>query len=371
MTAPVDQQKNTQGGLAFAVVFGAVFILILLFQMQIANTIINTVFPSYTIEANVFPMEWIIMTKNVSGSKESAKSNERLLEIYRKIAAQGYDAADSRANVLGGKFEMKQYASETSRTLYFINPYVAFFPLYLFISFIAAFLFSVFAGGGLGLLRGKIRREYERLGALLRKQYEAHKVDFDATILLPEAEREVVIRQSALPDIVTVETGDFLSIREWVEGRTSRPIIPLRFYFRYRISTAYGNLIQGLVSGGAGILIFVIGLRGLKLIPSEEPSIILMALSIEFILLMVLMLTFMGSAQEERLDRIVKELEAEQRDAINEQTASIQSVLHSAEPRSPGRPADSIADYEERRIVDEVLSLLIRASKDAGRRHES
>jgi hypothetical protein len=255
--------------------------------------------------------------------------------------------------------------------LYFINPYVAFFPVYVFISFVVAFLFSIYAGGNLGMLHHKFVREYERLEALLRKQFEAHQQDFDRAIRMTDLDREKLIQASTLPDIITTEVDDYINARRWFEKLKRNPFVPLMFYFRYRISANYSNIIQGIVTGGAGVLIFVIGLRGLSLIPKEEPSPILMALSLEFILLMVLMISFMGSGKEERLDRIIKELEVEQRDAITKQTESIESALQTPGQGEGGRREESLADYEERRVVDEVLGLLIKTANDRGTRHDS
>jgi hypothetical protein len=87
-----------------------------------------------------------------------------------------------------------------------------------------------------------------------------------------------------------------------------------------------------------------------------------MSLSIEFILLIVLMINFAGSAQEERLDRVLKELEAEQRDAIGKQTESLQQLISAGSGGGHGREPETLADFEERRILDELLALMIRQS---------
>ena len=87
------------------------------------------------------------------------------------------------------------------------------------------------------------------------------------------------------------------------------------------------------------------------------------------LLLIVLMITFAGSAQEERLDRVVKELEAEQRDAIKHQTDTLHEVLGGNRHGSGsgggggGFGSDSIADYEEQRLLDEVLSMMIKEAE--------
>jgi hypothetical protein len=78
------------------------------------------------------------------------------------------------------------------------------------------------------------------------------------------------------------------------------------------------------------------------------------------------MFTFAGSAQEERLDRVVKELEAEQRDAIKHQTDTLHEVLggnRHGGGEGGGGSSDSIADYEEQRLLDEILSMMIKEAE--------
>ena len=65
----------------------------------------------------------------------------------------------------------------------------------------------------------------------------------------------------------------------------------------------------------------------------------------------------------ERLDRVLKELEAEQRDAIGKQTESLQQLISAGSSGGGrGREPETLADFEERRILDELLALMIRQS---------
>jgi hypothetical protein len=361
-----ESSQNTTGLIAFLLIFLLALAVTVSLQETVVKGSIDAVFPNYEIITDKLPAEWIVMSRDLSPRDEFGTHRDQLNDIFYKLGSGEYDA-DPTVNMLKGKRELREYTMNYERTLYFINPYLSLFPMHIFIAGLVAFFISMYlpTGSSLAWIRGKLMREYDRVGSLLEKQFDAHGVDFVQMFKLSRIQREQLLRFTTLPQVVVTEVEDYISLHKYVEGKSRNFLTPVLFYFRYRISASYGNLIQGLVSGGAAILIFVIGLRGLKLIPQEEPSLILMALSIEFILLIVLMLTFAGSAQEERLDRVVKELEAEQRDAIKHQTDTIQEVLG----RTGGgggdgmSTADSISEYEEQRLLDEVLSMMLKEAE--------
>ena len=361
-----DSSQNTTGLFAFLFIFLLALVGTVSLQQTVVKGSIDAVFPNYEISTDVLPSEWIIMSRDLAPKEEFGSQQDHINEIFYQIRNGELDP-DHTINILRGKRALRAHTTNSGQTLYFINPYLSLFPLHIFIAGVLAFLFSMYmpAGSAFGLMRGKLIRDYDRVGSLLEKQFDAHGVDFQQMFALSRAKREQLLRFTTLPQVVVTEVEDYIMLRNYLEKQSRNFLAPVLFYFRYRISASYGNLIQGLVSGGAAILIFVIGLRGLKLIPQEEPSLILMALSIEFILLIVLMLTFAGSAQEERLDRVVKELEAEQRDAIKHQTDTIHEVLGRAGGfgGDGATTADSISEYEEQRLLDEVLSLMLKEAE--------
>ncbi len=361
-----DSSQNTTGLAAYLFIFALAIVTTVSLQETVIKGSIDAVFPNYEFITNVIPGEWIIMSRDLTPKDEFGSQREKLNDIVFKIRHREFDT-DQTINLLRGKKALREYTMNNDQTLYFINPYIAIFPLHIFIGGLIAFLISMYlpAGSKLAWIRAKLMREYERVGSLLEKQFDAHGVNFKEMFKVSRSEREQLLRFTTLPQVVVTEVEDYISLHQYVEGHSRNFLVPVLFYFRYRISASYGNLIQGLVSGGAAILIFVIGLRGLKLIPQEEPSLILMALSIEFILLIVLMITFAGSAQEERLDRVVKELEAEQRDAIKHQTDTIQEVLGDRRGSGGGGTgsSDSLSEYEEQRLLDEVLSLMLKEAE--------
>ncbi|MDH7515590.1 MAG: hypothetical protein QHI48_06935 [Bacteroidota bacterium] len=365
--------KTVSGYLVFGIVTALVFVGCIALQTSIAEWLFERVFQRSVLYADVLPGKWIIMNRIVTADDPGETRRAEREDVFRKIKNREYYRDDAGMNELAGKLDLLNRSRERQDTVYFINPTIAFFPIYLAVSFLVAFAVSLFlsGGGSLGIIRASLLRTYERMEFMLRKQCESHQLAFDPLTRLSPEERERAILNSTLPEVTVNEMADFLMVREWLARRRLNPLIPLKFYFRYRLSDAYGNLIQGLVAGGAAILIFVIGLRGIKFIPAEEPSLILMGLSLEFVLLVVLMFTFAGSAQEERLDRVVKELEAQQREAIQKQTETLHEIFENMREESErAGDGESFAAYEERRLLDSVISVVLhgKRGKDGGER---
>ncbi len=65
----------------------------------------------------------------------------------------------------------------------------------------------------------------------------------------------------------------------------------ISFFMRRYFSSRYSNDVNGIAYMGAALLIVIIGLRGLKIIPSLQPTPVIFAISLEFCLLMILGLT--------------------------------------------------------------------------------
>lgn len=59
---------------------------------------------------------------------------------------------------------------------------------------------------------------------------------------------------------------------------------------------------MGLIYIGAAVLIIIIGLRGLQFIPKDSPSLVLFAISLEFILLIVYAFTLMYTKAENKTE---------------------------------------------------------------------
>jgi hypothetical protein len=67
---------------------------------------------------------------------------------------------------------------------------------------------------------------------------------------------------------------------------------------KFYVTKKYANFILGLVYFGAAVLIIIIGLRGLKFIPAQEPSLVFFSLGLEFCLLVTYAITLMFGKDE-------------------------------------------------------------------------
>jgi hypothetical protein len=83
----------------------------------------------------------------------------------------------------------------------------------------------------------------------------------------------------------------------------------LRLYMTRHFAEKYSNNVQGFAYGGAAILIVVIGIRGLKFIPPTQPSILLAAITLEFTMLTLLAVTLFYTEEEQRMDKLIRNLE--------------------------------------------------------------
>lgn len=342
-------------------------------QEMIMRSILTGLFQRYELITNVVPSQWIVMERQYSSDPAAIATDDRRSAILTDMKRAETEGPESRMITMRGKKDLLAFARDEDQVLYFINPYLAFFPLAVFVAFCLTFLLSIYspAGSPTALIRSRLSRTFMSMESQLRKQFESHDMGFETVLARPPEEYEELIRNSTLPEVVLLEMADYIAMRDQMSGERRNPFTPVKFFFRYQIAAVYGNAIQGVVAGGAAVLIFIIGLRGLKLIPAEEPSLILMSLSLEFILLIVLMLSFLGSAQEERLDRVIKELEAEQRDAIRQQTVEVRDVITrqagtlqtaiggSAAEGRPDGAGDSLSADDERRILDALLERLL------------
>ena len=178
---------------------------------------------------------------------------------------------------------------------YLFNPTLALLPLVLFIGFGLSTYFVAFLPKSIGLLRQKIQREIMNMLDTISISLYGEHTDEDIRDL-----HDLAKEYKITVDEVKNLQGALL----WQEATSPLEIfmrtqVALQFYMRSYFSIQYANTILGMVYMGAAVLIIIIGIRGLKFIPSSEPSIILFALSLEFILLIVYAVMLIFSPKED------------------------------------------------------------------------
>ena len=194
---------------------------------------------------------------------------------------------------------------------YLFNPTLALLPLIIFIGVAISTYVVSFLPKSIGLLRQKIQREImNMLDTISISLYGEHT---DSEIL----DLRTRVIDADIRDLHDLAKEYKISVDEmknlqgallWQEATSPfesfiRTQVALQFYMRSYFSIQYANAILGMVYMGAAVLIIIIGIRGLKFIPSSEPSVILFALSLEFILLIVYAIMLIFSPKEDEREQ--------------------------------------------------------------------
>jgi hypothetical protein len=161
-------------------------------------------------------------------------------------------------------------------------------------------------------------------------------------------------------DSVQSEIQAINSAQAYLAGKGSW-LSGLNTYMRFHFTEEYSNKVQGLAYGGAAFLIIVVGIRGLKFIPATKPSFILFALGVEFTMLVLLATTMVFTEEEERTDRILKQMV----DAVKGAKKKPDALPE------PEVPQLSRSDYEamvRQQMDKKILEVMANKDDDALRR---
>lgn len=192
------------------------------------------------------------------------------------------------------------------RAEYIFRPLIALAPLVLVGGFVLAGLLTSLFTGALGYLAQKIEREIlVALDRLAFAQFGEHTPE-EIKQLIREIARADARRLHDLSDIYSMPYTDLELLQKallWREATGLNRIVKthdaVKFYMREYFTDRYSNAILGLVYMGAAVLIIVIGIRGLKFLPATDPSVVLAALGLEFMLLITYASILMYGRTEE------------------------------------------------------------------------
>jgi hypothetical protein len=187
---------------------------------------------------------------------------------------------------------------------YVFRPLLAFTPLVVVGGFVIAALLTCFLPGG--YVRQKIQREIlTMLDQLSVSQYGEHTPE-EIRQLTKDISSADLRRLHDLADTYRVPYADLELLQGAIHWRDasgvaqwSRTHNAIKFYMREYFTERYSNTVLGLVYIGAAVLIIVIGIRGLKFLPSTDPSIVLGALGLEFMLLITYALVMIYGKPED------------------------------------------------------------------------
>lgn len=201
------------------------------------------------------------------------------------------------------------YGEDGEVKVYLFDPVLATLPLVAGIgAFIALVVCSVVTPGA-GLIRQKIEREIiNALHHYARIEYAEH-TDADLMELSETLARADIHRLHELEDHWHTTVSDLETLQRailWRQRSLAGRIIHLRdalgLYMQRHFTIRYENPVLGLIYIGAAVLIIIIGLRGLQFIPKDSPSLVLFAISLEFMLLIVYAFTLMYTKATEQTE---------------------------------------------------------------------
>ncbi len=199
-----------------------------------------------------------------------------------------------------------QLYREADAKVYIFNPLLSLLPVVCAVGFgIAAFV-SALLPRSVGLVRKNLEREiayalyhlaHHALGAVASEEEIAalrHRIESATPEQLHHLEEEL---GSSHEELLLVQRSLL-----WARGGFKRLLYlgsALRLYLRNHFTVEYEQAVLGSIYVGAAVLIIIIGLRGLQFIPKERPSLVLFAISLEFVLLIAYALTLIFSRPDE------------------------------------------------------------------------
>lgn len=201
------------------------------------------------------------------------------------------------------------YEKTPQESRYWISPILSFVIPSALIAFALAAIVSALIPQGIGFIRQKIEREIiNALDKISYKKNGTHSYDGNdelANELMSANMRDlhsyVTEYGISLEDLKALNRGLL-----WLNGSFVYKFFNLHhgftIYLRFYFAEKYTNSVMGLVYMGAAFLIIIIGMRGLKFIPSTQPSLVLFALGLEFSMLVVYAVTLMFSKEEDSLN---------------------------------------------------------------------
>jgi len=151
-------------------------------------------------------------------------------------------------------------------------------------------------------------------------------------------------------DFVLKEIEDTSDGVNWRDGRWKIGK-GLRLYMAHHFTEKYSNNVTAMAYGGAAILIVAVGIRGLKFIPPQRPSMILLAIFLEFSMLSLLAVTMFYTEEEERMDKMLKKMEDANRSQL--EVLRDQKVdMHLLSSVLVGQASDIIKDRIQKAVVE-------------------
>ena len=242
-----------------------------------------------------------------------------------------------------------------------LNAIVSFLPF----DFFFGFCFSVLLGFALRVpfFRDRVYHTIIEVKKRLMLQLSASQEEVESILRNdPDNNQRLLARREDINlESVESEINSINSGQRYLDGKAGF-MSGISLYMKFHFVETYSNGVTGLAYAGAAFLIIVVGVRGLKFIPAVKPSPILFALGIEFSMLCLLALALLYTEEEERTDRILKQMV----DAVKggKGKAAVAAMEEEASMLSRGDYERIIRDQMDQKM----MSILNDKDEDAVRR---
>jgi hypothetical protein len=197
------------------------------------------------------------------------------------------------------------YIGTSQESRYWLNPTLSLILPISLLSVWLTLIISSFMPISIGLIRHKIEREI--IHVLDNIHYKIHgfySTDDNRELMneIKTADTRAAHDFAERWNLLHEDIASLQKVLFWLHGSVSYKIFHtwsgLKFYLRFYFTEKYSNVILGLVYIGAAVLIIIIGMRGLKFIPSTQPSLVFFALGLEFSVLLTYAFSVMFSRNE-------------------------------------------------------------------------
>jgi hypothetical protein len=250
--------------------------------------------------------------KNLHG--EIHKTAEEYVTTY--IEAKGKDPKMQTTDPYFN-WAIDLYKDTPSESRYWFNPFLIVFIESAFLGLLVAIFITTILPYEYGLMRQKVEREVSNI--IDNIEYIKH--GFHSTDGQKEIVKELLNLNSynfqEYSKEIEFHSDDLrvlIKAIKWRESNIWEKILHfnsgIQVYMRFHFTAKYSNAVLGFVYIGAAFLIVIIGLRGLKFIPPNEPTYVMFALGMEFTMLVVYAITLIYSKQEEEMEMENKTREA-------------------------------------------------------------
>ena len=252
-------------------------------------------------------------------------------------------------------------SGDGSMQQFYINPILSFIPFDILFGFMGAVSIGFMIR--MPFFRDRVHHTVLDIKKRLMLQLTASAEEVESIIKNdPDNNARLLMRRDDINiESVQSEIKAINSAQAYITGKGSW-LSGLNTYMRFHFVEEYSNKVQGMAYGGAAFLIIVVGIRGLKFIPANKPSFILFALGVEFTMLVLLATTMVFTEEEERTDRILKQMV----DAVKGGKKKPMEAL-----AQPEEPQLSRADYEamvRQQMDKKILEVMANKDDDALRR---